>query len=53
MQIEVKKEPDVSIGTTHFPHGWLGLNADFSGVMPTIDACIHYWHTLLIEVKDE
>ena len=50
--LEIQEEPELIVGTTHFPHGWLGLNADFSGVMPTIDASIHYWRTLLIEVKE-
>lgn len=40
------------VGTTHFPHGWLGFNYDFSGICPTINALINQWHTLIIEVTD-
>lgn len=37
------------IGTTHFPHGWLGAEANFGNEAPTIDAGIWKHHTLLIE----
>lgn len=38
-------------GTTHFPHGWLGAEADWGGCCPTIDASAYKIHTILIEVK--
>ena len=37
-------------GTHHPKHGWMNNSADFSGIAPTIDSTIHYWHTLLIEI---
>lgn len=39
------------VGTTHFPHGWLGLTGNFTGIAPTIDSGICNQHTLLVEVK--
>ena len=39
------------VGTTHFPHGWLGLTSNFTGIAPTIDSGIWKHHTLLVEVK--
>ena len=36
-------------GTTHPPHGWLGYNADFGGMCPTLDSGIWKHHTLLVE----
>ena len=39
----------VEVGTTHWPHGWLEADADFSGVAPTIDGGISMQHTMLIE----
>lgn len=44
-------ENDKVIGSTHFPHGWLGVNANWGGCCPTIDAGIWKHHTLLIEVQ--
>ena len=44
-----KLELDRDYGTTHFPHGWLKANADYSEVSPTIDAGISMQHTLLVE----
>lgn len=44
MIIETKE-----VGTTHWPHGWLKENADFSGIAPTIDAGISMQHSMLIE----
>ena len=40
-------------GTTHFPHGWLGFNYDFSGICPTLNTLIHQQHTLIIEAINE
>lgn len=40
-------------GTTHYPHGWLGVNSDFSGVAPTIDSTNYKGHTFLIEVEKQ
>lgn len=40
-----------TIGTTHYPHGWLEENASFNGVCPTIDSGIWKHHTLLLEVE--
>ena len=42
---------DKVIGTTHFPHGYLGINSSFNGLMPTIDSSIWKHHTFVIEVE--
>ncbi len=39
------------VGTTHYPHGWLGLTSNFTGISPTIDSGIWKHHTLLVDVK--
>lgn len=38
--------------TTNPPHGFLDLNANDTGICPTIDASIHKWHTLLMVVDE-
>ena len=41
------------VWTFHLPHGYLKLRASDNGICPTIDATIHYWHTLLIEYEED
>lgn len=35
--------------TYQLPHGWNSGILNKSGVCPTIDACIAFWHILLVE----